>query len=53
MISKIGVEDKNLNNTYTNCRNTNNPSFKSGGGAFSLVLQGIQACEKNPMIEPL
>ena len=50
MISKIGVEDKNLNNTYTNCRNTNNPSFKSGGGAFSLVLQGIQACEKNPMI---
>ncbi len=50
MISKIGVEDKNLNNTYTNRRNINDPSFKSGGGVLSLAIQGIQACEKNPMI---
>ena len=49
MISKIGVEDKNLNSTYADRRNINNPSFKSGG-VLPLVIQGIQACEKNPMI---
>lgn len=48
MINKIGVEDRNLNNAYTNRRNIKDPSFK--GGVLSLALKGIQECEKNPMI---
>ena len=50
MISKIGVEDRNQNNTYSSRRNIKDPSFKSGGGVLSLAIRGIQECEKNPMI---
>ena len=48
MINRIGVEDRNLNNTYTTGRNTKDPSFK--GGILTVALKGIQECEKNPMI---
>lgn len=52
MISKISVEDRNLNSNYTNTsfknRNAQNPAFK--GGLWSLALMGIQECERNPMV---
>lgn len=53
MISRLGVEEINLNNTYL-ARNDNkkapkSPSFKAGG-LFPIILQGVQACEQNPMI---
>lgn len=52
MISKIGVEDRNLNNVYHTASSedrNSNPNFK-GSGVWALTLQGIQECEKNPMI---
>ena len=52
MISKISVEDRNLNSVRTNIahknQNAQNPAFK--GGIWSLALQGLQECEKNPMV---
>ena len=52
MISKISVEDRNLNSVRTNIAHKNqdaqNPAFK--GGVWALALQGIQECEKNPMV---
>ena len=52
MISKISVEDRNLNSKRTNVahknQNAQNPAFK--GGLWALALQGIQECEKNPMV---
>jgi len=51
MINKIGVENK-LNSNYTALNNTNpdcaNPNFK--GGVIPVLLQGVQMCEQNPMI---
>lgn len=53
MISKIGVEDRKINNIQNTAstygKGTTNPNFK-GSGAWALALQGIQECEKNPMI---
>ena len=53
MISKIGVDDRNVNSlrlsTPKNNREMQSPSFK-GGGVWSALLMGIQECEKNPMI---
>ena len=51
MINRIGVEDRNLNSVKTNKKadsKQQNPSFR--GGPWALVLQGIQECEKNPMV---
>lgn len=52
MITRLGVEDRNLNSVRTTIPKKNNegqnPSFK--GGAWALVLQGLQECEKNPMV---
>ena len=52
MISKISVEDRNLNSKRTSIahknQNAQNPAFK--GGLWALALQGIQECEKNPMV---
>ncbi len=53
MISRLGVENRNINNYYLtqsdDKKENKNPSFK-GGGLFPLILQGVQACEQNPMI---
>ena len=53
MISKIGVENRNLNSARTtlpkNSTEQSSPSFK-GGGVWSALLWGIQECEKNPMV---
>ena len=53
MISKIGVENRNLNSIRTtlpkNNNNESSPSFK-GGGIWNALLLGIQECEKNPMV---
>ena len=52
MISKIGVEDRNLNSKNLSVpkrnKEQNVPSFR--GGTLDAILLGIQACEKNPMI---
>ena len=51
MISKISVEDRNINryqNATQKKNDAQNPTFK--GGLWSLALMGIQECEKNPMI---
>ena len=52
MISKISVENKHLNNQYfthpKSDKGNNSPSFR--GGLWALTLQGLQECEKNPMI---
>ena len=51
MISKISVEDRNLNSVRSIARKNSevqNPAFK--GGVWALALQGIQECEKNPMV---
>ena len=52
MISKISVEDRNLNSRYTcvpkKSMETKNPNFKAG--PWDAILLGIQACEKNPMV---
>lgn len=51
MIEKIGVENK-VNSVYnahnSKEKDSTNPNFK--GGAFSVLLQGVQMCEQNPMI---
>ncbi len=51
MINKIGVENK-LNSSFPALNNkktdSNNPNFK--GGIVPVLLQGVQACEQNPMI---
>lgn len=53
MISKIGVENRKINNIQntasTYSQGNMNPNFK-GSAAWALALQGIQECEKNPMI---
>lgn len=53
MISRIGVEDRNINTAITTTKKKdlegNNPNFK-GSGLWALALQGIQECEKNPMV---
>ena len=53
MISKIGVEDRNLNSVQQSIPNkskgSNNPNFK-GGGLWIATLGLMQACERNPMI---
>jgi len=53
MISKIGVEDRKYNNVRMSQPNGDskdlNPNFR-GGGLWALTLQGIQECEKNPMV---
>ena len=52
MIKKIGVEDTINSSAATTTTDSMgyhaNPNFK--GGAWALVLQGLQECEKNPMI---
>ena len=52
MISKISVEDRNLNSKYNSVPKKNleakNPNFKAG--PWDAILLGVQACEKNPMI---
>ena len=52
MISKIGVEDnENITGLAPIPKRksaSENPSFK--GGVWPILLQGIQECEKNPMI---
>ena len=51
MISKVGVENKVNSNYYAlnnNEKDLNNPNFK--GGIIPVLLQGIQACERNPMV---
>lgn len=51
MINKIGVENK-VNSNYGTLNSKNqdvqNPNFK--GGVIPVLLQGIQACERNPMV---
>ena len=54
MITRLGVEDRNLNSKYiTTTRDKNsqksNPNFK-GGGVWNALLWGIQRCEANPMV---
>ncbi len=54
MITRLGVEDRNLNSIRTttpknNEPDKNNPNFK-GGGAWAAILWGIQKCEENPMV---
>lgn len=46
MISKISVEDRHFYNAHKT-QNEQEPAFKGVGAA---LLTGIQACEKNPMI---
>ena len=52
MISKISVEDRNLNSKYRSVpkkgMETKNPNFKAG--PWDAILLGIQACENNPMV---
>ena len=54
MITKLGVEDRNLNSIRKTQPKQNsdlsNPNFKAGGMVWTAVLTGIQECEKNPMI---
>ena len=53
MIQKISVEENNVNSKYSALSSKNgiekNPAFK-GGAIVPVLLQGIQACEQNPMI---
>ena len=53
MITRLGVEDRNLNSAYSTNPKKNadrqNPAFK-GGWIMPLLLKGIQECEKNPMV---
>lgn len=52
MITRISVEDRNLNSTYAKSPvkkvDNTSPSFK--GGPWAALLWGIQECEKNPMV---
>lgn len=53
MISKISAENNNNMNIYSphplKGRDMTAPNFK-GGGLFPILMEGIQACERNPMI---
>lgn len=53
MISRISVEDRNVNSLHSTPQakknGSQNPNFK-GGAVWNAVLWGIQECEKNPMI---
>ncbi|MBE7704022.1 MAG: hypothetical protein E7Z89_08240 [Cyanobacteria bacterium SIG28] len=53
MITRLGQDSRNYNKTYSTLKNddkkTQNPSFKSCA-VFLPILQVIQECEKNPMI---
>ena len=54
MITRLGVENKNINSeaTYALKRDNlgnNNPNFR-GAGPWGALLWGIQKCEENPMI---
>ena len=53
MISRISVEDRNINSLQRiprkNDNDSKNPNFK-GGGAWGAILWGMQQCEKNPMV---
>ena len=53
MISRISVEDRNVNSLHSTPQKKNNgsqnPNFK-GGAVWNADLWGIQECEKNPMI---
>ena len=53
MITRLGVEDRNINSVYTVTPKKNNatkdPSFK-GGNVWGALLWGIQKCEANPMV---
>lgn len=54
MITRLGVENRNLNSVYTttpkkNKPEENNPNFK-GGNVWGALLWGIQQCEANPMV---
>lgn len=54
MITRLGVENRNINSVYTttpkrNDLEQNNPNFK-GGGVWSALLWGMQKCEANPMV---
>jgi len=51
MINKISVENSIDSKYYTldnKNKATNSPSFK--GGILPVLIQGVQACEQNPMI---
>ncbi len=51
MINKIGVENKvnsSINTLNNKNRDVQSPNFK--GGIVPVLLQGIQACERNPMV---
>lgn len=51
MIDKIGVENKVNSNYYTlnsKSQDSTSPNFK--GGVVNVLMQGIQVCEQNPMI---
>lgn len=54
MISKIGVDNRNINSVHStisrNNKDLKNPNFKGGGGIWPILLQGFQECEKNPMV---
>ena len=53
MITRLGVEDRNVNSIYTVTPKKDsaakNPNFK-GGNVWGALLWGIQKCEANPMI---
>ena len=54
MISRLGVENRNVNSSYAVAlkkenANQSNPNFKAGN-PWAALLWGIQKCEENPMI---
>ena len=54
MISRLGVENRNVNSSYAVAlkkenANKSNPNFKAGN-PWAALLWGIQKCEENPMI---
>lgn len=54
MISRLGVENRNVNSSYAVAQkkgnaNQSNPNFKAGN-PWTALLWGIQKCEENPMI---
>lgn len=55
MITRLGVENRNLNSVHTTTpknknQEQNNPNFKGGGNVFAALLWGMQRCEANPMV---
>ena len=51
-ISSNSTNIKQINNTQTNKRQKNSPSFKGGvlDNVINSTIKGIQKCEKNPML---